>query len=337
MQAAEIMTTQVVAVAPDTPLREIARLLLEHGISAVPVVDAGGAPIGMVSEGDLISRNDAEREARRDWWLALMAEGEELHPDFLATLRQPQQTARDVMAAPVVTVSESTEARVIAGLLSAHHVKRVPVVHDGRLVGIVSRADLLRAFAAEPAPAAPEQRSRASSLIAAALASLDEHFLPSKHSTSAEGVAADDAPAAGGVTAADFLGLVTEFEHLKAERSDQGRHAAAERRRQALTALIDRHVVDESWKALLHSARQAAERGEKETMLLRFPSDLCADGGRAINAPLPEWPKTLRGDAAEIYLRWERDLKPQGFHLAARVLDFPGGMPGDIGLFLVWG
>jgi hypothetical protein len=68
----------------------------------------------------------------------------------------------------------------------------------------------------------------------------------------------------------------------------------------------------------------------------RFPSQLCSDRGRAINVSEPDWPATLCGEAAEIYLRWEHDLKPSGFHLAARVLDFPGGMPGDIGLFLVW-
>jgi hypothetical protein len=77
--------------------------------------------------------------------------------------------------------------------------------------------------------------------------------------------------------------------------------------------------------------------GEKEAMLLRLPSHLCSDGGRAVNAPRADWPKTLRGEAAEIYLRWERDLKPHGFGISARVLEFPGGMPGDIGLFLVWG
>src|ERR1700738_1442264 len=71
-------------------------------------------------------------------------------------------------------------------------------------------------------------------------------------------------------------------------------------------------------------------------MLLRFPADLCTDRGRSVHAPLPDWSQTLRGEPAEIYLRWERDLKPGGFHLAARVLDFPGGFPGDIGLFLVW-
>jgi hypothetical protein len=83
--------------------------------------------------------------------------------------------------------------------------------------------------------------------------------------------------------------------------------------------------------------REAAEHGDREFMLLRFPSDLCTDRGRAINSALPEWPQTLRGEAAELYLRWERELKPRGFHLSARVLDFPDGMPGDVGLFLGWG
>ena len=72
-------------------------------------------------------------------------------------------------------------------------------------------------------------------------------------------------------------------------------------------------------------------------MLLRFPSALCSDGGRAINVFEPGWPATLSGEPAEIYLRWEHELKPRGFHLTARVLDFPGGLLGDIGLFLVWG
>ena len=88
---------------------------------------------------------------------------------------------------------------------------------------------------------------------------------------------------------------------------------------------------------MLHKAREAAQHGQKEFMLLRFPHDLCSDGGRAVNVPEPDWPKTLRGEAAEVYLRWERELKDRGFRLAARVLDFPGGFPGDIGLFLVWG
>jgi hypothetical protein len=89
--------------------------------------------------------------------------------------------------------------------------------------------------------------------------------------------------------------------------------------------------------AAARRTRLLLARGATEFMLLRFPSELCGDGGRAVNAPLPDWPKTLRGEAAEISLRWERDLKPRGFHLAARVLEFPDGKPGDIGLFLAWG
>jgi CBS-domain-containing membrane protein len=82
MRAGELMTKDVVAVSPETPAREIARVLLAHGISAAPVVDGNGKPIGMVSEGDLIEGDETSRQARRDWWLMLLAEGEALHPDF---------------------------------------------------------------------------------------------------------------------------------------------------------------------------------------------------------------------------------------------------------------
>jgi hypothetical protein len=78
------------------------------------------------------------------------------------------------------------------------------------------------------------------------------------------------------------------------------------------------------------------ERGEREYLLLRFPSQLCSDVGRAINSAEPSRPMTLRGEATEIYHRWERDLKARGFRLGARVPEFLGGMPGDIGLFVSW-
>ena len=110
------------------------------------------------------------------------------------------------------------------------------------------------------------------------------------------------------------------------------------KQRQALVQrLLEEHVKDDSWRTILDQARVAAGKGEKEQLLLRFPCQLCSDGGRAINAVQPDWSDTLRGEAAEIYHLWERDLKPNGFHLTARVLDFPGGMPGDIGLTMVWG
>src|SRR5271163_2691120 len=148
MNARDVMTRDVVSVTSDTPMRKIAALLLEKCISAVPVVDPSGVPIGMVSEGDLTGRSQAEREARQDWWLTTLAEGESVNPEFLASLNYP--TTRDIMSAPVITVGEETSLREIAELLTIHRIKRVPVVRDGRIVGIVSRADLVRALAARP-------------------------------------------------------------------------------------------------------------------------------------------------------------------------------------------
>jgi CBS domain-containing protein len=148
MNARDVMTRDVVSVASDTPMRKIAALLVEKRISGVPVVDGSGAPIGMVSEGDLIGRSEAEREARQDWWLMTLAEGEAVNPEFLASLSYP--TARDMMSTPVISIDEKTSLGEIAGILTKHRIKRVPVVSDGRIVGIVSRADLVRALVARP-------------------------------------------------------------------------------------------------------------------------------------------------------------------------------------------
>jgi CBS domain-containing protein len=147
MIARDVMTCHVVSVTSDTPVRKIASLLVKNRISAVPVVDRSGVPIGIVSEGDLIGRREAEREARQDWWLTTLAEGEAVNPELLASLRLNYPTARDVMSAPVITVGEETSLAEIARLLTAHRIKRVPVVRDGRIVGIVSRADLVRTLA----------------------------------------------------------------------------------------------------------------------------------------------------------------------------------------------
>jgi hypothetical protein len=239
------------------------------------------------------------------------------------------------MSAPVVTVSEETEAAEIARLLGAYRIKRVPVVRQGRIVGIVSRADLLGALAAEegPTPAPP----RGVKHLLGLLADIDEHYLHARDSAAAHPAPLSASTPAAGVSADDFRGLVVDSKHHVVLRRAAEHRVAAEQRQKMVKQLIDRHVVDAKWQAILHQAREAAERGDKEFMLLRFPHELCSDGGRAINAPEPDWPRTLRGEAAEIYLRWERELKPQGFHLAARVLEFPGGFPGDIGLILVWG
>ena len=141
MKASQVMTPNVVSVGADVPIRQIARVLVENGISAVPVVDESGSPLGMVSEGDLINRRQVERESRRDWWLDLLAEGEALNPDFLANLKAPNQKATDVMTCPVVTVHPDIDVTEIAQLLATHRIKRVPVVQDGRQDGSDNSSD----------------------------------------------------------------------------------------------------------------------------------------------------------------------------------------------------
>ena len=144
MLARDVMTTPVIAVPPDTGVKDIAALLLECRISAVPVVDADGRVRGIVSEGDLINRADAGTRHRRSWWLEMLNGPEERSRDYLHT---HGQRAEDVMTRDVVATSEDTPLPEIASLLEKHHVKRVPVLREGRLVGIVSRANLLQGFA----------------------------------------------------------------------------------------------------------------------------------------------------------------------------------------------
>ena len=96
-------------------------------------------------------------------------------------------------------------------------------------------------------------------------------------------------------------------------------------------------MTEELWRDLLDHAALAARSGERELMLLRFPSDLCTDGGRKIDVAEKGWEETLRGEAADIFSRWRGDLKPQGFGLSARVVSYDEGILGDIGLYLTWG
>ena len=118
---------------------------------------------------------------------------------------------------------------------------------------------------------------------------------------------------------------------------EQARREASIDRRRQIKALLDQHVNEALWRELLRQARLAARAGDKEFLLLRFPSDLCSDGGRKIDVAEPGWEETLRGEAAEVYDRWKKELRPNGFGLSARVVSYVDGVLGDIGLFLSWG
>jgi len=143
MFAADVMTHDVVTVHTDTSVREIAELFLAKGISGVPVVDAAGALLGIVSEGDLLHRVENDTERRRSWWLELFADRERMAKDFI---KSHARKAGDVMTRQIITVKPDTPLGQVSALLEKHRIKRVPVVDGGKIVGIISRANLLRAL-----------------------------------------------------------------------------------------------------------------------------------------------------------------------------------------------
>lgn len=170
MRAMDVMTTNVITVDPSTSVQEVARLLSERSISGVPVVDSQNRLVGIVSEGDLLHRVETGTERRvrrrRSWWLDTIGSDEELARDYV---KSHGRTAKDVMTRDVISVAETTELADIATLLETKRIKRVPVVHDGQLVGIVSRANLVRALAAaggQPMSAAADDRTIRQNLLA---------------------------------------------------------------------------------------------------------------------------------------------------------------------------
>lgn len=151
MKAADIMTTSVVCIRSDATILEAARLLLSERISALPVVDGAGRLEGIVSEGDLIHRAEIGSEKHASRWKFLFEDNATLARDYL---KAHGRTVGDVMSHPVVMAEEDTEISVVAARMEQFSIKRLPVVRAGKVVGIVSRANLLQALIAAP-PAAP--------------------------------------------------------------------------------------------------------------------------------------------------------------------------------------
>ena len=148
--AASVMTREVITVGPDATVAEVAAVLAKHDISAVPVCDTSGILQGMLSEGDLMRPFGAANEMRRAWWLGMLAEGTDLAPEFLDYLRVDRRRAKDLMIREVVSATERTKLSEIADLMGRHRIKRVPILRDGKLVGVVSRGDIVRALARSP-------------------------------------------------------------------------------------------------------------------------------------------------------------------------------------------
>jgi len=159
MQASDIMTTNVVTVGPETTIEQAAQMMLDHHISGMPVVDDANAVVGMISEGDLLHRAEINTERKRAWWLRIFANPADDARDFV---REHGRTVKTVMTGNAITVEETAPLADIAEILEEKRIKRVPVVSGGKLVGIVSRANLLRALAShrKDGPSAPSTDDR---------------------------------------------------------------------------------------------------------------------------------------------------------------------------------
>jgi CBS domain-containing protein len=150
MNVGDIMVQDVVAVGPETPVREVAALMLERRISGVPVVDAERKVLGVVSEGDLIRRPEIGTDRIPSGWLEVFLSGEGSARDFV---KSHGRMAREVMTQPAICVAPGTPLAEVVQLMERHRVKRLVVVEHGKLAGLVSRADLLRAVVAREADA----------------------------------------------------------------------------------------------------------------------------------------------------------------------------------------
>ena len=146
--AEDLMTRDVATVHPETSLLTAVKLMATRHISGLPVVDDVGKPVGMLTEGDLL-RWHGEFSERQAWWLDHLADGTDLAPSFLAVLKAEKRKVAGIMAHEVMTVTPETSARDIAKLFFEKNIKRVPVVKDDKIMGLVSRADLIRAMQQE--------------------------------------------------------------------------------------------------------------------------------------------------------------------------------------------
>ena len=308
MIARDLMNSDFPYVTADADLDYVAKLRADCGLGAVPVVDDDLSPIGIVTRSNL-------EQARTGPPPDLGA-----IPAFLLRDRPKRlfhangRALSEVMTSPAISISDVAKVSDIARIMESHSLKRVPVVEGHKIIGLLLRKEVMEAMKGGfPALALEAHRRRP-------LFSIPQR--------TGERCAL--------ATAQEFRELVAARERqLELERVER-RRVAIELRDQRMRELASQRLTDGQWRDMLEQARRSAAAGLTEHLLIRFPSQLCTDGGRAINAPDPNWPATLRGEPADVFQRWRNELRPRGFRIAAQIIDFPDGLPGDAALFLMW-
>jgi CBS domain-containing protein len=157
MRAIDVMTKDVVTATPEMTVQDVAKLMINHRISGVPIVDGDRQLVGIVTEGDLLRRSETGTERQHSRWSEWFSPNSRLAAKYI---KSHARRLADIMTRDVVNVSELATLGEIADLMEARRIKRVPVVHDGKLVGIVSRADLLRILASGGANLSDDDRDR---------------------------------------------------------------------------------------------------------------------------------------------------------------------------------
>jgi len=144
MKASDVMTRNVITVAPDASIRQAVGLMLQHRISGLPVVDSTGRLVGVVTEGDFLRRAETGTQRRRTRWLEFFTGPSRMADEYI---RSHGRRVEEVMSPDPVSISQDTPLDEVVSAMEKHRIKRLPVITDGQVVGIVSRANLVRALA----------------------------------------------------------------------------------------------------------------------------------------------------------------------------------------------
>jgi CBS domain-containing protein len=154
MLASDVMVRDVITIGLDDDVARAAKLLVDYDVSALPVVDSDRHVLGILSEADLLRREEIGAEKQRPWWLEAVTPASVLAIDYA---KSHGRKVSEVMSEDVITATEDATLAEIAALLEKHRIKRVPIVRDGKLVGVVSRANLIQALASTPVASRDDQ------------------------------------------------------------------------------------------------------------------------------------------------------------------------------------
>jgi CBS-domain-containing membrane protein len=218
MQIRDVMTLKVISIGAEELIIKAARLMLQNRISGLPVVDKEGALVGMVTEGDFLRRGELGTQRRRPKWLEFIVGPGKLAQEYVHT---SGRKVKDIMTRNPWTIRDDDSLEAVVEMMERHHIKRLPVTHGGRMVGIVSRANLLHALASlardMPAPAGGDSSIRAS--IMAAIAKLEwaprVNVIVKDGIAELHGVITDDRERQGLIVAAENVAGVKEVhDHL---------------------------------------------------------------------------------------------------------------------------